>query len=40
MSDAETEQGLDRNSNIFQSIMQNPVVQKTLNNPKTFFSIE
>jgi hypothetical protein len=38
MNDAETEQGLDPNSSIFQSIMQNPIVQKTLNNPKTFFS--
>jgi hypothetical protein len=38
MNDAETEQGLDPNSSIFQSIMQNPIVQRTLNNPKTFFS--
>ncbi|CAF1604777.1 unnamed protein product [Adineta ricciae] len=37
MNDAESEQGLDPNSSIFQSIMQNPVVQRTLNNPKTFF---
>jgi len=37
MNDAETEQGLDSNSSIFQSIMQNPIVQRTLNNPKTFF---
>ncbi|CAF1121397.1 unnamed protein product [Rotaria sp. Silwood1] len=37
MNDAETEQGLDPNSSIFQSIMQNPIVQKTLNSPKTFF---
>lgn len=38
MNDAESEQGLDSNSSIFQSIMQNPIVQRTLNNPKTFFS--
>ncbi|CAF0791010.1 unnamed protein product [Adineta steineri] len=38
MNDAETEQGLDPNSSIFQSIMQNSIVQRTLNNPKTFFS--
>jgi hypothetical protein len=38
MNDAESEQGLDPNSSIFQSIMQNPIVQRTLNNPKTFFS--
>ncbi|CAF1043698.1 unnamed protein product [Rotaria sordida] len=37
MNDAEAEQGLDPNSSIFQSIMQNPIVQKTLNSPKTFF---
>ena len=40
MNDAETDQGLDPNSSIFQSIMQNPIVQRTLNNPKTFFSNE
>lgn len=39
MNDAENEQGLDPNSSIFQSIMQNAIVQKTLNSPKTFFSI-
>jgi len=38
MNDAEAEQGLDPNSSIFQSIMQNPIVQRTLNSPKTFFS--
>jgi hypothetical protein len=38
MNDAESEQGLDPNTSIFQSIMQNPIVQRTLNNPKTFFS--
>ncbi|UJR30120.1 hypothetical protein I4U23_017661 [Adineta vaga] len=37
MNDAESEQGLDPNSSIFQAIMQNPIVQRTLNNPKTFF---
>ncbi|CAF3120473.1 unnamed protein product [Rotaria socialis] len=37
MNDAENEQGLDPNSSIFQSIMQNAIVQKTLNSPKTFF---
>lgn len=38
MNDADTEQALDPNSSIFQSIIQNPIVQRTLNNPKTFFS--
>ncbi|CAF3902672.1 unnamed protein product, partial [Rotaria magnacalcarata] len=37
MNDAENEQGLDPNSSIFQSILQNAIVQKTLNSPKTFF---
>lgn len=38
--DGSTEQGLDPNSSMFQSIMQNPIVQRTLNNPKTFFGEE
>ena len=38
MHNAETEQGLDPNSSIFQLIMQNPIIQRTLNSPKTFFS--
>ena len=38
MNDADTDQALDPNSSIFQSIMQNAIVQRTLNSPKTFFS--
>lgn len=38
MRDGRTEQTLDPNSRMFQAIVQNPVVQRTLNSPKTFFS--
>ena len=37
MVDADNEQGLDPNSSMFQAIIQNPLVQRTLNSPKTFF---
>ena len=38
INDIDNDRGLDPNSSIFQSIIQNPIVQRTLNNPKTFFS--
>jgi len=35
--DAHNEQGLDPNSNLFKVIMENPSVQRAVNNPKIFF---
>ena len=37
IAEANSDTGLDPNSNIVRSILENPVVQRTLNNPKTFF---
>jgi len=35
--DADSDQSLDPNSSMFHAIMENPVIQRILNNPKIFF---
>jgi hypothetical protein len=35
--DVDNDQGLDPNSNLFKSLMENPTIQRAVNDPKIFF---
>ncbi len=35
--DVDNDQGLDPNSNLFKSFMENPTIQRAVNDPKIFF---
>lgn len=37
MMNAENEQGIDPNSNLFQAIMDDPLIQRTISKPETFY---
>jgi len=36
--EANSQEGLDPDSNLFKAVMENPYIQRAVNNPKLFFS--